>query len=144
MRPLPMSFNWLTRSTASQAQLFPSKISKSANAFSGFPQLVDGSYLKQLLRFFPAQGRHAPPKEHVVCSGNSPFQPTLIFVNLKLVMLQSVQRKCSCSCKMFCGSNVVQLWYDSVKFSCFKLAWCCEICKCKSVSMKYSWIESTA
>ena len=34
---------------------------KSANAFSGFPQLVDGSYLKQLCVFFPAPGRHAPP-----------------------------------------------------------------------------------
>jgi len=29
--------------------------------FSGFPQLVDGSYLKQLCAFFPAQGRHVPP-----------------------------------------------------------------------------------
>jgi len=40
------------------------------------------------------------------CSGNSPFQLTLIFVSLKLLMLWSVQLKCSCSCKMFCGSNV--------------------------------------
>ena len=61
MRPLPMSFNWLTRSPASQAQLFPWKISKSANAFSGFPQLVDGSDLKQLCAFLTQQGRHAPP-----------------------------------------------------------------------------------
>ena len=56
-----MSFNWLTLSTASQAQLFLWKISKWANAFSGFPRLVDGSYLKQLCVFSPAQGSHAPP-----------------------------------------------------------------------------------
>ena len=29
--------------------------------FSGFPQLVDGAYLKQLYAFSPKQGSHAPP-----------------------------------------------------------------------------------
>jgi len=29
--------------------------------FSGFPQLVDGSYLKHLCALLPAQGNHAPP-----------------------------------------------------------------------------------
>jgi len=37
MRPLQMSFSWLARSTASQAQLLPLKISKSENAFFRFP-----------------------------------------------------------------------------------------------------------
>jgi len=56
-----MSFNWLTLSTASQAQLFPRMISKSANALFRFLTTSEWLLPETTLRFFPAQGRHAPP-----------------------------------------------------------------------------------
>jgi len=48
---LPMSFNWLTRSTASQAQLFPWKISTSANGLFRFPATSGWLLPETTLRF---------------------------------------------------------------------------------------------
>jgi len=61
MRPLQMSFDWLTRSTASQAHLLLWRSQRQRTHFSGFPQLVDGYHLKQLCAFLPTQGSHIPP-----------------------------------------------------------------------------------
>jgi len=61
MRPLPMSFNWLIHSTASQAQLFPWKISKSTNALFRFPTTSGWLLPETTLRFFfTCTGSHAP------------------------------------------------------------------------------------
>jgi len=57
MRPLPMSFHWLTRSTASQAQLFPWKISKSANALFRFPTTSGWRPPETTLRFLTYTGK---------------------------------------------------------------------------------------
>ena len=57
MRPLPMSFNWLTRSTASQAQLLPWKISKSANALFRFPTASGWRLPETTLRFLTYTGK---------------------------------------------------------------------------------------
>jgi len=57
MRPLPMSFNWLTRSTSSQAQLFPWKISKSANAVFRFPTTGGWLLPETTMHFFSCIGK---------------------------------------------------------------------------------------
>ena len=41
--------------------LFLGRSESQRTHFSGFPQLVDGSYLKQLCAFLPPQGSHVPP-----------------------------------------------------------------------------------
>jgi len=52
-----MSFNWLTHSTASQAQLFPWKISKSANALFRFPTTSEWLLPETTLRFLTYAGK---------------------------------------------------------------------------------------
>jgi len=52
-----MSFNWLTRSTASQAQLFLWKISKSANALFRFPTTSGWRLPEKTLRFLTYTGK---------------------------------------------------------------------------------------
>jgi len=52
-----MSFNWLTRSTASKAQLFPWKISKSANTLFRFPTTSGWRLPETTLRFLTYTGK---------------------------------------------------------------------------------------